>query len=566
MRQKNYEHLNTTYPRPRLKRNQWFELNGSWDFSIHKEAEKPTYSETIQVPFSPETEYSGIQRAIAFDDILYYRRVFTLPENQRNGKIILHLGAVDQVCSIRLNGILLTYHEGGYWPIRLDITQHIRRNGQNELLVTVADLTESSHHSRGLQSLANQSEIGPNQKPTSGIWQSVWIENIPHLYVKDVKFEADPKTGEVRTYITSNQQFPMTARLIVRQQGEVVLKKRIDTDSWQNIFIEEPKLWSPIDPHLYDVKIEYGDDELSTYFAFRTLKIHEDYRGYQRVYLNDQAFFLNGVLYEGYWPDTGLTAPDSKQLLDDLVMIKNMGFNTVRVHMKVEEALFYYYCDHIGLAVWQDIPAGDEDPAKWLTETLPKYLPASRYWFPDSVNLFMQRKTLESKQQYQKDLERTLEHLAHYPSIVVWNLFHEGRGQYHAKEATRVVRQYDSTRLISETSGTFFQGSGDFESIHARQASFRLHRKSPLCHALSSYGPLKGETLVDRIDDLERYVEEGILPHIYKGLSVSLLNSYVQKMPYADGLMSPNRRTLRVPQAVVKRLNEKIYTLFAELT
>ncbi len=455
------------YPRPQLRRDNYTILNGYWDYCITKEDIKPEIFEgKILVPFSPESILSGVNRQLKPDEYLWYERSLSLEEIPEGKRIILHFGAVDQRCEIYINGREAAEHQGGYLPFAIDITGYVKE-GENLLTVKVTDVSETSYHSRGKQKLARGGMFYTAQ---SGIWQTVWYEWVPDTYITHIKLTPRLDQGELELNIFLNapltrQPQDLRYQVVIKEEGRL-LQEASSTEGRFNIKLEKLICWSPENPFLYGLDITVGEDRIESYFAMRSVELKKDVAGLTRIFLNKKPYFQNGLLDQGYWPDGLYTAPSDEALIYDIEQAKALGFNMLRKHIKIEPLRWYYHCDRLGMLVWQDMVNGGEEYNQLLVGYLPTLLPGVAARIKDKHYKLLGRESLEGRREWSMECRQTVELLYNCPSIVVWVPFNEGWGQFDAKEAYRLIKELDSTRLIDHASGWFDQGIGDFESIH----------------------------------------------------------------------------------------------------
>ena len=327
------------YPRPELVRESYMTLNGKWDFAIADEGEPESYCEQILVPFPPESRLSGVERQIPKGKYLHYSKVFTLPEGLFGERIILHIGTCDAICTVFVNGVRVAYHEGGYLPFSADVTDALT-DGVNKIYIRAYDEL-SPIYPYGKQ---KRKRGGMWYTPVSGIWQSVWLEGVPKNYISGLRITTDTKSAKIEVLGGEDR------KKLTLSGGEIY--------EWAGACIEiapdSPRLWSPEDPFLYEFEIECGKDKIRSYFALREIGVRE-IDGIPRLTLNGEPYLFNGLLDQGYYPD-GIFLPATVDgYLDDILLCKKMGFNTLRKHIKIEPAIFYYLCDKHGVAVFQDM-------------------------------------------------------------------------------------------------------------------------------------------------------------------------------------------------------------------
>ncbi|MBG0770880.1 MAG: beta-galactosidase, partial [Anaerolineaceae bacterium] len=375
------------YPRPQMTRERWLNLNGPWEYAIQRlDATQPdAFTGTILVPFPLESALSCVGRSLEPDEQLWYRRTFTLPADWTGSRILLHFGAVDWACRIWVNGEQVGEHSGGYDPFSLDVTAALRR-GENELVLAVTDPTDSQPIQRGKQ-VRKQGFIW--YTPISGIWQTVWLEPVAETSIASLKLTPDLDHHEIKVSVKiSGSQEGLTFSARASANGQGVAEGQGDVSNPLNLRIENPILWSPESPFLYDLEIELlrgGEviDKVISYFGMRKFSLEKDSRGNLRLCLNGKPTFLYGPLDQGYWPDGLYTPPTDEALQWEIRFLKDAGFNMLRKHIKVEPARYYAHCDRIGIIVWQDMVSGGISP-KPIWFALPKIMPRLKdnraYW------------------------------------------------------------------------------------------------------------------------------------------------------------------------------------------
>ena len=450
------DHPLNEYPRPQMVRAEWMNLNGRWEYAMCNSPVMPkSFDGEIIVPFSPETELSGVGRSLKSDEYLWYRKRFTFPESFRGKRVLLHFGAVDQTAKVFVNGRECAYHVGGYTPFSVDITDYL--DGLNaELCVRVTDNTDCGSHSRGKQSSRRG---GIWYTPQSGIWQTVWAEAVSVPYVKSLRITPKFDTGavEIAADIVGNG-----VAFAHFQGNEYALPAEIPVPDF------EP--WSPENPKLYDFSVTCGEDRVDSYFAMRKFSVEKDSKGVKRLFLNGRPYFHNGLLDQGYWPDGLYTAPTDEALIRDISLAKEMGFNVLRKHIKIEPLRWYYHCDRLGMLVWQDMPngGGRYNPVL-ITAPL-----VTGIHLKDSAHKLFARGDAAGRMQYMAELEEMINHLYNCPCIALWTPFNEGWGQFDAKRVHDFVRRTDPTRTVDHASGWHDQKTGEVRSEHVYFRAYKF--------------------------------------------------------------------------------------------
>ena len=470
-----------SHPRPQFARDSWMSLNGMWECAFvpapeaaesWRSAEPPAEGwQPIRVPFSPEAPLSGVGRQLKPDELLWYRREFITPPLARDERLILHLDAVDWACSVRVNGRVLGEHVGGYLPFSVDITDVLGRHpgDRAELVICVHDPSDAGTQPRGKQRLARG---GIWYTAQSGIWRDAWLEVVPKVRVEELTVVPHQMEGRLtlRAKVTGPGEF---VACVLDDGSEVarasVLVSRDEKDVQLLLDVGDPHPWSPEDPHLYGVVVAFEKDVVRSYCALRSVRVRADARGVPRVYLNGRKIFLRGVLDQGYWPDGLMTPPSDEALAHDIRAMRDLGFNLLRVHIKVEQPRFYALCDRLGMLVWQDMPSGGGTYEQWSTSYLPTLLRSSWTRVPDRsphVWRLLAAGDAAYRDEWRATCEGTVRLLAGHPCVIGWTLFNEGWGQFDARAATAMVRSLDPTRPVSATSGWYDQGCGNFFSVH----------------------------------------------------------------------------------------------------
>lgn len=437
------------HPRPQFKREHYFSLNGEWKLN----------GNAIVVPFPPESDLSGYESEIP--DTLRYEKTFYIPDSFMLDRIILHFEAVDQAAEVMVNGVLAGMHEGGYLPFSFDITEYVRRDGENCLEVLAKDEL-SLDYPYGKQS---KNPKGMWYTPVSGIWQTVWLENVPDIYIERLVIK--PELDRINLKVICNKQVDScSVRIKPHVNGEGDYNKVRDKvadiievelqDGKGEIIIPNPVNWTPDNPYLYDMTITVCEDTVESYFALRTIEI-KDVNGVNRVCLNDKPIFLHGVLDQGYFKDGIFLPADENEYEKDILAMKELGFNLLRKHIKIEPEYFYYACDKLGMLVMQDMV--NNGSYSFVRDTLLPTIGIKR-------NDRRLNKSERGRQIFKEHTKGTIEHLYNHPSIIAYTIFNEGWGQFNSDEMYDYVKELDDTRLVDSTSGWFAQTKNDFDSEH----------------------------------------------------------------------------------------------------
>lgn len=537
------------YPRPQMVRTEWLNLNGMWDFAIAPPDDTPeSFSQKILVPFPVESALSGIGQRVGPDEQLWYKRQFRLSPYWKGKRILLHIEAADWETRVWVNDSLVGEHRGGYDPFTFDISSFTRVEGKNTLRISVWDPTDTGYQTRGKQV---SDPKGIFYTPTTGIWQTVWLEPVNDTYIEDLRIVPDPDSSGFRIMV--NVVRSSETDLIRASIGDSIFA-RGKPGEWIIVRIPYPRPWTPDDPWLYDIHLWLNRgsrtiDETWTYTGLRKIALDRDVMGHTRLFLNNEPLFQSGPLDQGFWPDGIYTPPSDEAMRYDLEMTKAMGFNMLRKHVKVENRRFYHWCDRLGILVWQDMPS------------------TSGYVAPGEYDL---ERPEEERTQFELELTRMIMHLVNHPSIVMWVPFNEGWGQYETDLVVELIQSLDPTRLVNNASGWQDRGVGDIFDIHhypePRMPALEPFRAS----VLGEFGGLgfyvEGHTwqkenwgyqkITDQQQLLDRFAEfyDSVRVFRDRGMSAAVYTQITDVETECNGLMTYDREVIKLDTTVLRRI------------
>ena len=555
------------YPRPQMTRTQvqdgWQNLNGLWNYAILPMGEAPEkYDGQILVPFAVESSLSGVGKRLGDRNELWYNRTFTISPKWNGKRVLLHFGAVDWKADVWVNGVCVGTHTGGFTPFEFDITAALKK-GDNELKVRVWDPTDAGCQPRGKQ--VNRPE-GIWYTPVSGIWQTVWLEAVPQQYIRNIRTtpDLDRKLFRVETAACGAQPGDVI-EVRLYDNGTKVAEGRALSGAPVELNVAEPKLWSPASPFLYDMEVALVRngrkvDEVQSYTAMRKFSIGRDENDIVRLELNNEPLFQFGPLDQGWWPDGLYTAPSDEALAFDVVKTKELGYNMIRKHVKVEPARWYYHCDKLGMIVWQDMPNGDQGP-QWQMHNY--------------FNGAEKHRSAESEANFRKEWKEIIDCLYSVPSIGVWVPFNEAWGQFKAPEIAEWTKAYDPSRLVNPASGGNHYLTGDILDTHhyphprmtlldtnratvlGEYGGIGLVMKEHLWEPDRNWGYVRLNSPKEVTDEYEKYADM-LYKLIGRGFAAAVYTQTTDVEVEVNGLMTYDRKVMKVEPERIRRINERI--------
>lgn len=553
------------YPRPQMQRESYFNLDGEWDYKIFDNdlsfypQDGMSFDGKILVPFSPECFLSKVNKTLLPHQIIVYHTTFE--QHEINKIALLHFGAVDYQCKVYLNGQLAGSHIGGYTSFTIDITSLLKPC--NDLYVVVQDPSDSQPISRGKQCLKDG---GIWYTPTSGIWQSVWLEYVDNTYITSLKITPDIDNSLVKIYIKTNTG---TKKCILTLNGNTYFSESGEF----SVYIDNAQLWSPESPYLYYFTVSCENDKVSSYFAMRKFSLGKRPDGKNCFMLNNKPYFMTGLLDQGYWSDGLYTPPHDEAMIFDIELAKKCGFNTLRKHIKIEPMRWYYHCDRLGMIVWQDFINGGG-----------KYNPLAILLFPNiGINIkdnhygFYSRKDKKCRELYYKEMDEIVNQLYNCPCIALWTPFNEGWGQFDSLKTCEYLKKLDNTRLIDHASGWSDQG-GELKSIHKYFVPFKMPQKEnrPVilsefggyskkthdhvyCDKIFGYAVFKSDTALN--DAICKLWTDELMPAKEQGLCACIYTQLSDVQSEVNGIVTYDRQYIKADCEKLKTLNEKLCKL-----
>jgi len=573
------QNVHAEYPRPQMVRDRWQSLNGLWQYAIEDRGENTprAWEGDILVPFCVESALSGVKRRVGPAQRLWYRHTFTTARLAKGWRLLLHFGAVDWQTVVWVNGQRVGEHQGGYDPFTFDITDALNDKNPQELVAAVWDPTDHGTQPRGKQKSEPESIW---YTPVTGIWQSVWLEPVPAVAIESLRIVPDVDAGVVRVTAVVPRAGAVD-RITVRvasnnDDAEIGSEDLLATATGPpnepiEVAIEHARLWSPDDPHLYGLVVELHGaqqqepalDRVGGYFRMRKIEVRQDNVGIARLFLNNRPLFQYGPLDQGWWPDGLYTAPTDEALQYDIRVTKQLGFNMIRKHVKVEPARWYYHCDRLGMLVWQDMPSGMD-----------------REFGPQHVQRGAQQDAdmpPAHRRQLETELRALIDHHQTFPCIVMWVPFNEGWGQYETARIAAWVKSLDPTRLCDAVSGWEDRGVGDVYDRHSYPGPEMFPVEPRRASVLGEFGglglPLEGHLWIEgkknwgyrtyqnkaELQDHYAQLIGALRPMIERGLAAAVYTQTTDVEREVNGLLTYDRRVLKFDAERIGALHRGLY-------
>ena len=553
------------YPRPLMERPEWQNLNGEWEYAIKPlgETEPASFDGNILVPFAVESSLSGVQKEVGEKNELWYKRTFTVPSKWKGKDVMLNFGAVDWKAEVFVNDVLVGSHKGGYTPFSFNITPFLKGAGAQKLVVRVWDPSDKGYQPIGKQTSQPQ---GIWYTSVTGIWQTVWLEPVAPNHITAVK--SIPNVDAKALSVTVDASKPCVTSIVevkLLDKGQVVASAKGVQGQELRLGVQNPALWSPENPYLYDLDITLSQngkvtDQVKSYTAFRKISTEKDKNGVIRMCLNNKPLFQYGPLDQGWWPDGLYTAPTDEALLYDIKKTKEWGFNMIRKHVKVEPARWYYHCDKEGILVWQDMPSGD----------------MGNSWEPHVYNGGTDKeRSVESVANYYQEWKEIMDLCVSHPSVVVWVPFNEAWGQFDTEKVAAWTKAYDPSRLVNPASGGNHRPCGDILDLHNYPGPDMFLFDAQRVNVLGEYGgiglPLEnhlwwnkrnwGYIQFKNSDEVTaeyvKYANER-KGYVKRGFSAAVYTQTTDVEGEVNGLMTYDRKVIKIDEAKVKASNQAV--------
>jgi len=552
------------YPRPTMTRPDWLNLNGLWECGLTRRTNAASFTGQILVPFPIESPLAGERRTLNEFERFWYRRTFTLPPAWQGRHVLLHLDAVDWETEVWLNGHELGVHKGGYDRFSFDVTTALKLQGDQELTVAVRNPSDAGTQPRGKQMLRPRP---PFYHTSSGIWQTVWLEPVAETSIESLHLVPDLDKGVLDVEVTGRGHTnATTVEAVAYADGKEVSRAKGAVGKTFQLPVPQVRPWSPEDPFLYDLKIILWEDgrkvdEVGSYFGMRKISVVKGADGYPRLYLNNKPYFELGVLEQGYWPDGFYTAPSDEALRSDAQLIRDLGFNLCRVHVKVEPERWYYWCDKLGILLWQDMPNGDQAATMKEREI---------------------KKDPKSAEQFETELRDMITGHWNHPSIVMWIPFNQGWGQYDTVRITKLIKDLDPSRLVTDASGWNDFGVGDVRSLHQYPGPAPAEHDGRRACVIGECGGLglsvpghlwsvmtywnttvfnSADSLAAGYESLAARIED---EKEKSGLSGAAVTGLTDVESEDNGFITYDRDTLKMPKVKIRAANQKLLNSYTK--
>ena len=563
------------YPRPQLERKEWMNLNGPWKYSIKniEDLDPDQNDGYILVPFPLESSLSGVMKNLTSNEVIYYEKTVKIPKEWEGKHILLNFGAVDWKCEVFVNRIKVGEHTGGYSYFYFDITKYLKKT-KNIISLRVTDITDTYYSTWGKFQPVGKQTINPKEKwytPSSGIWQTVWLEPVTSHYIEKIEINNNYDNKEIGLNFHVANDLKLPIEYSIKYNNEIIAigkgksNKLISINVTQNF-----RPWSPSEPNLYmitaELKSDIGEslDNITSYTTIRKIEMKGDSSNKQRIFLNDKPLFNMGALDQGYWPDGLYTPPSEEAMLYDIQKMKDLGFNTLRKHVKIESFRYYYQCDKIGMLVWQDMPSGNVDgTGSWDDTRMDGGKDTER--------------TQKSKDNYYEEWGEIIDNLKFFQCIIVWTPFNEAWGQFNTEAVVYFTRIRDSSRLINAASGGNHRKIGNFLDFHTFPAPSYPFTYDGLINVIGEYGGIGLEiknhtwkkevwcnyTVNSKEELTNNYTSfiDKLIDLVPQGISSAIYTQVTDVEGEINGLITYDRNDIKILDSIKEKNQELIGTL-----